>query len=587
MIQPPPPGPNASIFMVEFCGTLILVAVAFCFPRLLSERFRQIERTFGRLAQRKTAMVVAVGLAAFFGRLAILPICPIPLPFVPDDFSFLLSAETFAHGRLFNPTPAMWLHFETIHVTMQPSYTSMYFPGQGLILAAGQVLFGHPWFGLLIVNALMCAAICWMLQTWMPASWALLGGVLSIVHLGLFSYWINTYHAAGGICALGGALILGALPRLMKTALFRYGVLLAIGIALLVLTRPYEGLLLCLPVLAVLVRWALLSKSRLSGMVLMRRAALPLALIVAAGSWLAYYDYRAFGKPTTLPYTVDRAQYAMAPYYVWQPQRPEPAYHHAAMRAFYHAGELEFFTKIHSVKGFLPQTLLKFSWGIFFFTGFALIPPLFLLPRAMKDRRMRLLVVCLAVMLAGMLIQIFLLPHYLAACTALFYALGLQAMRHMRHWKPEGKPVGLTMARLSVTFCLVLAGLRLGAQPLHLMLNEWPATNWNFMWYGPGHYGVERSRIEDELNHLPGEQLVLVRYSDKHNPFDEWVYNSAEIENAKVLWAREMDGSKNDELVRYYKNRHVWLVEPDEGTVQLVPYRPPDLQSDRLIARNR
>jgi hypothetical protein len=51
--------------------------------------------------------------------------------FLPDDFSFLLAGDTFAHGRLTNPTPAMWTHFETIHITMQPTYQSMYFPGRG------------------------------------------------------------------------------------------------------------------------------------------------------------------------------------------------------------------------------------------------------------------------------------------------------------------------------------------------------------------------------------------------------------------------------------------------------------------------
>jgi hypothetical protein len=68
----------------------------------------------------------------------------------PDDFSFLLAADTFAHGRLANPTPAMWTHFESIHITMQPTYMSMYFPAQGLLLAAGKVLFGNPWFGILL-----------------------------------------------------------------------------------------------------------------------------------------------------------------------------------------------------------------------------------------------------------------------------------------------------------------------------------------------------------------------------------------------------------------------------------------------------
>ncbi len=72
--------------------------------------------------------MLVVGLSGLGLRLAILPWCPIPLPFVPDDFSFLLASDTFSHGRLTNPTPAMWIHFESIHIDMLPTYMSMYFP---------------------------------------------------------------------------------------------------------------------------------------------------------------------------------------------------------------------------------------------------------------------------------------------------------------------------------------------------------------------------------------------------------------------------------------------------------------------------
>ena len=170
------------------------------------------------LARRKGLAVFVVGFSALLLRLALLPLCPIPLQFGLDGPSFLLAADTFAHGRLTNPTPAMWTHFEGMHITMQPTYMSMYFPGYGLVMAAGKVLFGHPWYGVLISCALMCASICWMLQAWLPPTWALLGGVLAILRLGLFSYWINSYAGAGAICRSGRGAGTGCLPRLMKTA---------------------------------------------------------------------------------------------------------------------------------------------------------------------------------------------------------------------------------------------------------------------------------------------------------------------------------------------------------------------------------
>jgi hypothetical protein len=566
-----------SMMVLESGLTAIAVAVAITWPKLGAGLFSRAERVFGRLARRQGLSVTVVGLSALLLRVAILPVCPIPIPFTTNDFSILLAADTFAHGRLTNPTPAMWTHFESIHITMQPTYMSMYFPAPGLIMAAGKVLFGHPWFGILITSALMCAALCWMLQAWLPPRWALLGGVLAILRLGLFSYWINTYTGGATISALGGALVLGALPRLMKTAKFRYGLLMAVGIVLLATTRPYEGLLVCLPVSVVLGRWIIFGKNRPSAAVLIRRAAFPLALIVAAGAWMAYYDYRAFGSPFTLPYTVARNTYAIAPYYFWQPAHPMPNYRHEEMRRFYvNESEQAGFPKLRTLSGFLTENLKKLGACLAMFAGFALLPPLFMLRRVCLDRRIRFLVLCLPVWIAGMAIGVFFVPHYLAPFTAAFYAIGLQAMRHLRLWKPEGRPAGKVLVRLTVMLCLLMAGVRLVAEPLHLIPQPWPLGGWLCWWWGPGNFGADRARIETQLEQLPGKQLVIVRYSPQHNPVFEWVYNAAEIDSSKVIWAREMDAANNQELMRYYKDRQAWLVQPDFETEQVSPYPMPE-----------
>jgi hypothetical protein len=568
---------NPSLLFIEGGLTLIAVAGSFCLPRLGSSTFRRMERTFGRLARKPGLAVAAVGLSTLLLRLAILPFCPIPLPFVPDDFSFLLASDTFLHGRLANPTPAMWTHFESIHITMQPTYMSMYFPAQGLLLAAGKVLFGNPWFGLLLSSALMCAAICWMLQAWLPPTWALLGGMLAVVRLGVFSYWINTYSGGGSIAATGGALVLGTLPRLMKGARPRDALLMAAGIVLLAGTRPYEGLLLCLPVAVVLGRWLLFGKNRPSAALLLRMCAAPLALIVAAGAWMAYYDYRAFGSPFTLPYTFDRATYAVAPYYIWQQQRPTPVYRHEALRHFYMDNELRGYKKIHKLSGFFTETSFKVIRCFEFFVGLALLPPLIMLRRVLLDRRIRFLVLCVLILAAGMVIEIYLITHYLAPFTAAFYAIGLQAMRHLRIWSPGSQPVGLTIVRLTVVLCFVLAGLRLFTGPLHIAIHEWPASEWADKWYGPEHFGVQRAHIEAGLEQLPGNQLAIVRYVPGHVPLDEWVYNQADIDGSKVIWAREMDAANNLELIHYYRDRKVWLVEPDAQPATVSPYPMPEL----------
>jgi len=563
---------GASLRLIEGSLMVIAVVTAFCLPTLGSRYLSRVEQAFGKLARRQGLAVAVVGLTAFTLRLAMLPLCPIPGPFVPDDFSFLLAGNTFALGRLTNPTPAMWTHFESIHISMQPTYMSMYFPAQGLILAAAKVLTGHAWFGLLCITALMCAAICWMLQAWLPPSWALLGGMLAVLRLGLFSYWINTYAGAGSIAALAGALVLGAFPRLIRTARLRYSLLLGVGAAVLALNRPYEGILLCLPVTAILLRWLFFGRNRPPAAARFRIAAAPLALIVAAGMWMGYYDKRVFGNPLTPPYALNRAAYSVAPYWVWQSARPEPVYRHKVMRDFYIGFELPYLKIMHRLPFLLAPLVFKPVVAIWFYAGIALAAPLLMLRRALLDRRIRTLVLCGLVWGVGIFIEMFLVPHYLAPFTAAIYAIGLQCMRHLRVWKAGGQPAGVQFVRMTVTICVVLAVLRCFADPLHITYAQWPGIGWNWQWSGPGQYGAARARVEAQLEKLPGRQLAIVRYTPGHYLVDEWVYNDPDIDSSKVIWAREMDAADNEELIHYYKDRKVWLLQPDERPAVVTPY---------------
>jgi len=550
---------------VEAGITLLAVAYSLFWPQLGARRFAAIERQFGRLARQRGLSVFVTGVAALFTRLLILPLSPIPQPFIHDEFANLLAADTFASGRITNPTHPMWVYFESFHITHVPTYMSMYFPAQGLALAAGKILAGNPWFGVCLSAALMCAAICWMLQGWLPPGWALFGGMLAVIRLALFSYWVDSYYG-GAVAAIGGALVLGALPRILRTARIRDALWMALGVAILANSRPYEGTLLCVPVGCILLWWTA-TKANVPAIVLVRRALLPLALLNAVASLDGYYNYRVFGDPFTLPYQLNRATYASAPVFIWQQPHPEPVYRYKEMRDFYSGSKLTLFLEARTPGGFLRGSVKKAGIAVFFFCGIALMPPLVMLPRVLRDRRLRLLIIVGIVTVAGLCANAWLFPHYLSPFAAGICAILLQSMRHLRtRRRGDRSRRGLALVRIIPVICLLLAGLRLFAAPLNLQIPRWPS-----MWYGTEPLGIPRSRVLAALEAMPGQQLAIVRYSPEHAPFDDWVYNAADIDRSAVVWARET-ADHDAKLLRYFRTRNVWLVEPDSDPPKISPY---------------
>jgi hypothetical protein len=545
---------------------LTLLAVGLASARSSSQPAAALDgiaRAFGRLARRRALSVAMVGLSVVVLRVAFIPLLGVPEPRWNDEFSYLLAADTFAHGRVTNPTHPMWVHFESFHIIQQPTYMSMYPPGEGLVLAAGQLL-GHPWFGQLIITALMCSALCWMLQGWLPPGWALVGGFLAVLRLGLLSYWMNGYWSAS-IVALGGALVAGAFPRLRRDAETGDAALLALGLLILANTRPYEGFVFALPVAALVLTE--LVKRALSGRWQLARAMLLAALILAGGAAATgYYYHRVTGSAFRMTYQVNRGTYATAPYFLWQAPRPEPQYHHAVMRDFYR-WELSRFESYRSLRGAATRTGEKLVGIWQFYLAPVLTLPLLALPLVLRDRRMRVPLIILGVFATGLAVETWTLPHYVAPATSLLYLILLQGMRHLRFLRCGERALGVSLVRAIPVICCAMILLRLLAVAAHAQIEPaWPRGN------------LDRARVVRELNRLPGQHLVIVRYGTnpavQHDVDHEWVYNAADIDHSKVVWARDM-GAQNAELLRYFSGRKAWVVNGDDAAPSPLPYTLP------------
>lgn len=533
--------------------------------------FSALQRKFADLSRRRSLSVWLVFLLVIAARVALIPILGIPSPTAHDEFSYLLAADTYAHGRLSNPTHPMWIHFESFHIIQQPTYMSMYPPAEGLVLAGGQLL-GHPWIGQLVITALMCAAICWALQAWLPLSWALLGGVLVALRIAIMSYWMNGYWSAS-VVAFGGALVLGAWPRIARYVRVRDAILMAVGIAILANSRPYEGLVFSLPFAAAILWWLLHKRGAELGRAVVR-ALIPMGLVLSlAGAAMAYYNYRVTGSPTLMPYEVNRVTYWTAPYLPWQKIRAEPQYHHAVMREYYD-WHLHDYREDRSLSGFVQHALWKLGVWWRFYIGAVLALPLLALPWIIRDRKIRLPLLTAAFFAIGLAVESWTLPHYFAPATALLYLILVQGMRHLRFWKWKRKPIGLEFVRIIPIICAAMIVLRLLAITVHAQIEPpWPRGNW------------KREAVIRRLHNVPGRHLVIVRYSPEHNMHDEYVYNAADIDSADVVWARDMGPQANQELIRYFHDRHVWFLEPDPNPSRLIDSSSPDFNRNAPAAQ--
>jgi hypothetical protein len=534
-------------------AALFTALLYFLYRRYPALSIHVIER-FVVSTRRVTPYIFAAMLAPLVVRLAVLPWLPPPEPRVHDEFGHLLVAGTLLAGRLANPPHPLWRHLETIYVLQQPTYSSIYPIGQGIILAAGTALTGNPWAGVLLATALMCGATSWMLFGCLPPSWAAVGGMLAAFGLAK-GLWLDSYWG-GAFCAFGGALLAGALCRLRQSPSNAMGLIAGLGWSIVWLTRPFESLFV------LMLAWGCIAAFMLRAPRLWRTwigpIVLALSVQISAGLLTILHNRAVTGSLTTMPYRLSRQAYGVPQSLLWQPAIKEPVIRFAELRDMYWwQRRLKDRASAQPVRRF--GVVLYATWSFFVTPWYSL--PIALLLLLWRDRDVLVCCGMIACAITASALYPFFFPHYIAAYSSVIFFLIMRGIMRLSQWSFRGRAVG----RLAVLF-LMLGGFTMVLRivPLQSILGLGSSARLDAF----------REPTAERLMGMGGRHVVFVRYGADHSFEDEWVYNAADIDASPIVWCRAMGPTDDSEVTRYYKGRQAWLVDVDGGAVRVSRYQP-------------
>lgn len=533
-------------------GDFLLLALAILLVSLVFLR-AWLEPAARRLAARTGWCMLLLAALPVVLRLALLGRHPAPAAAGADDFSYLLLADTLRHFRLANPPHALSQFFEGVFILQDPTYSSIFPLGQGIVLALGWAIFGNPWAGVLLSMAGLSALIYWMLRAWTTPEWSLAGGLLAVMEFGPLNQWMNLYWG-GAVSGIAGCLVFGALPRIRASGRRRDAVLLGAGLGLELLTRPFEFVLLALCAAAYL-----MPMRKLKTIAVAALAFAPAVLLTLA------HNRAVTGHWTTLPYELSRYQYGVPARFTVQPN-PTP---HRAL-----TGEQQLDYQAQSIiHGEGTDTVGRYfeRWAerihfyrFFFFAPLYLALPFFV--PALRERRFIWVLGTLVLFSLGTNFYPYFYPHYIAALTCLMVLVATTALARI-----QSAPLVLSLCAAQFLFWYGIHAV--ASENVFLATARYETTD--FVNYGDpeGRMAVNRT-----LDAAEGKKLVFVRYGPRH-AFHEWIHNAADIDRAPVVWAADLGDAENQRLRAYYSDRTVWLAEPDAipPRVMLFPAGPKGL----------
>jgi hypothetical protein len=400
-----------------------------------------------------------------------------------------------------------------------------------------------------------------MLRGWVSPRWALAGGLLAVIEFGPLNRWMNEYWGGEWIAA-SGCLVFGALPRLRAAPRRRDAILLGLGLAMHLITRPYESIFLFL---AVALFWAPWRPAEVKAAA---RFLPEVALILLpAVALLAAQNKQVTGSWTTMPEALSQYQYGVPAALTFQ-AKVEP---HVPLTE----QQVMDYKMQRSFLGERPETLgtylLRLEYRVRYYRFFFLAPlylALAAFPAALGEARFRWVALTLALFALGTNFFPAFQLHYVAAATCLFVLLSVVGLERIARRLPEA-------ARLVALVCAAQFVFWYG---LHAFFDtaDWSAAVRRYETWDSINHGNPERRIfvNRQLDRMPGKLLVFVRYSPHHIFQDEWVYNRAAIDQARVVWARDLGDAENRQLLRYYADRTALLLEPDARPLLLGAYQP-------------
>jgi hypothetical protein len=268
------------------------------------------------------------------------------------------------------------------------------------------------------------------------------------------------------------------------------------------------------------------------------------------------------GDWAMLPYQLSRYQYGVPTTFTVQ---PIPTPHQPLTRE----QQLDY-EQQSQVHGPDTDTFARYwqRWAsrIRFYRFFVLAPLYLVLPAfLLRLREYRFAWVLLTIFLfsLGTNFYPYFYTHYIAALTCLFVLISVIGLERLSRWNEQVARILLLLCAAHFIFWYGLHASR--DEELYAAMT--PFETWAAINHGDPQ---GRIAIRRQLDAAPGRQLVFVRYWPRHQ-FEEWVHNAADIDNARIVWARDLGPEEDQKLLQYYPDRTAWLLEPDA--------HPPRLQS--------